>query len=33
MRYHVPAVPGGRLAFAFAFGHIRALIQTVDAEG
>ncbi|HSW50658.1 MAG TPA: mannonate dehydratase, partial [Bryobacteraceae bacterium] len=33
---HVPAIPGdtgGRMAFAFAFGHIRALIQAVDAEG
>jgi mannonate dehydratase len=33
---HAPNIPGdtgGRLAFAFAFGHIRALIQTVDAEG
>ena len=33
---HVPAIhgdTGGRLAFAFAFGYIRALIQTVDAEG
>ncbi len=33
---HAPNIPGdtgGRLAFAFAFGHIRALIQVVDAEG
>ena len=33
---HVPRIEGdegGRQAFAFAFGHIRALIQIVNQEG
>jgi mannonate dehydratase len=37
---HVPSIPGdpgnymgGKVAFAFALGYVRALMQTVDAEG